>query len=75
MCDNARFWSRPRAGQRGEALALACKGKRSRVDAVAKAGGLGAVGEDVAEVAAAACTSDLNAAHSVAQVLVLVDGF
>ena len=44
--------------------------ERQRVDAVAQAGGLRAVGEDVAEVAAAAGAGDLDAAHAVADVLV-----
>src|ERR1039457_2301992 len=43
------------------------------VDAVAQAGGLGAVGEDMAEVASAAGTGDLGAHHAVAAVFDLLD--
>ena len=49
------------------------KPRAQRVDAVAQAGGLRAVGEHVAEVAAAAGAGDLDAAHAVAEVLVGLD--
>ena len=46
---------------------LAGEGERGGVDAVAQAGGTGAVGEDVAEVASAAGAGDLDAAHAEAR--------
>ena len=58
-----------------ELFALAGEGERGGVDAVAQAGGAGTVGEDVAEMAAAAGAGDLDAPHAEAQVLVLLDGF
>jgi len=56
-------------------FAFSGEGERGRVDAVAQACGPGAVREDVAEMAAAAGAGDLDAAHTVTQVLVLIDGF
>ena len=55
-------------------LLLAREGKRGGVDAVAQAGGRGAVGEDMAKVAAATRAGDFNTAHSEGVVFVLVDG-
>ena len=51
------------------------EGERGGVDAVAEAGGTRAVGEDVAQVAAAAGAGDFNPAHAEGVVFVLVDGF
>ena len=51
------------------------KGDGGGIDAVAQAGWLGAVGENVAEVASAARAGDLNAAHAPAIIFVLGDGF
>ena len=61
-----------RAGPVGSALGveLQC----GAVHAVAQAGGAGAVGEDVAEVAAAAGAVDLRARHLEAAVLLEADG-
>ena len=56
-------------------LLFVLEGERGGVDAVAQAGGSRAVGEDVAEVAAAAGAGHFDAAHAEAAVLVLDDGF
>jgi len=48
--------------------------QRGGVDAVTQAGGVGAVGEDMTQVAAAAGAGDLDAPHAVAQVFMLLDG-
>src|ERR1035437_9141962 len=69
-------WSQSNA-PRAPWAALLCpfEGQRGGVDAIAQAGGAGAIGEDVAQVGVAAGTGDLDAAHAEARVFVLADGF
>ena len=59
------------------AVLLLCvfKRERRRVDAVTQAGGVGAVGKHMTKMTAAAGAGDFNAAHAVAQVFMLIDGF
>src|SRR5579875_334362 len=49
--------------------------QRGGVNAIAETGGRRTVRKDVAQVAAATRTGYLHAAHSIAQVLMLLDGF
>jgi hypothetical protein len=53
---------------------LAGEGEGSGVDAVAEAGGVGSVGEYMAEVAAAFGAGNFDAVHAVRVVLVFVNG-
>src|SRR5262249_12778330 len=50
------------------------KRQRSAVDAIARAGGFGSVGEDMAEMRAARGATDLGAAHEPRTILVFADG-
>src|SRR5688572_15602793 len=56
-------------------VVLRAKTQRSRVDAVAQAGGLRSIVEHVAEVGVAVGAGDLGAHHAMRQVTVLVDAF
>src|SRR6185312_3890792 len=53
---------------------LSFKRQRGRVDAIALAGGLGAIGEDVSEVGAAGGAGGFDAPHAESPVFMLFDG-
>ena len=71
----ARIQGRIRADLiRADLLICLVKCQRRGVDAIAQAGGMRAVGEDVAEMTAATSACDLNAPHAEAFVLMLHNG-
>jgi hypothetical protein len=75
ICFNQKGPDRARRRASPTAWRFPLEGKRCGVDAIAQAGGAGTIREDVAQVAAATGASNLDAAPSQAQILVLVDDF
>src|SRR6202158_2739498 len=73
MCNCTSEFDAPhRPGMTGAAL-FRLQLQRRRIDAVAQAGGAGAVVEDVAEMAVALRAQNFGADHAVARVALLVD--